>query len=45
MVFDVGASLGGVAIATLRGGSDSTLEDVGRGGGKLSWPDIVMESW
>jgi hypothetical protein len=45
MVFDVVATLGGFAIATLGGGSDSTLGDVGRGGGKLSWPDIIMESW
>ncbi len=44
MVFDVFATLGGVAIATLRGGSVSTLEDVGRGGGKSSWPDIIVES-
>ncbi len=40
MVFDVVATLGGVAIATLGGGSLSTLRDVGRGGGKVSWPDI-----
>jgi hypothetical protein len=45
MVFDVVATLGGVAIATLGGGSVSTLRDVGRGGGKLSWPDIIVESW
>ncbi len=38
MVFDVVATLGGVAIATLGG-------DVGRGGGKSSWPDIIVESW
>jgi hypothetical protein len=44
MVFDVVATLGGVAIATLGGGSDSTLGDVGRGGGKSSWPDIIVES-
>jgi hypothetical protein len=36
MVFDVVAPLRGVAIATLGGGSVSTLGDVGRGGGKLS---------
>ena len=45
MVFDVVATLRGVAIATLGGGSVSTLGDVGRSGGKLSWPDIIMESW
>ncbi len=45
MVFDVVATLGGVAIATLRGGSVSTLGDVGRGCGKSSWPDIILESW
>jgi hypothetical protein len=44
MVFDVVATLGGVAIATLVGGSVSTLRDVGRGGGKSSWPDIIVES-
>ncbi len=45
MVFDVVATLRGVAVATLGGGSVSTLGDVGRGGGKLSWPDIMVESW
>jgi hypothetical protein len=45
MVFDFVVALGGVAIATLRGRSVSTLGDVGRGGGKSSWPDIIMESW
>jgi hypothetical protein len=45
MVFDVVATLGGVAIAILGGGSVSTLGDVGRGGGKLSWPDIIVKSW
>ncbi len=45
MVFDVVATLRGVAIATLGGGSVSTLGDVRRGGGKLSWPDIIVESW
>jgi hypothetical protein len=45
MVFDVVATLGGVAITTLGGGSVSTLRDVGRGAGKLSWPDIIVESW
>jgi hypothetical protein len=45
MVFDVIATLGGVAIATLGGGSVSTLGDAGRGGGTLSWPDIIVESW
>ncbi len=45
MVFDVVAILGGVAIATLGGGSVSTLRNVGRGGGKSSWPDIMVESW
>jgi hypothetical protein len=45
MVFDVAATLGGVAIATLGGGSVSTLGDVGRGGGILSWPYILVESW
>jgi hypothetical protein len=45
MVFDVVASLGGVSITTLGGGSVSTLGDVGRGGVKLSWPDIIVESW
>jgi hypothetical protein len=34
--FDVVTTLRGVAITTLGGGSDSTLGDVGRGGGKLS---------
>ncbi len=37
MVFDVAATLGGVAFINLRGGSISTLRDVGRGGGKTSW--------
>jgi hypothetical protein len=32
MVFDVVATLGGVAIATFGGGSVSTLRDLGRGG-------------
>ncbi len=45
MVFEVVATLGGVAIATLRGGAVSTLGDVGRGGKKLSWLDMVVESW
>jgi hypothetical protein len=45
MVFDVVATLGGVAITTLGGGSISNLGDVGRGGGKPSWPDIILESW
>jgi hypothetical protein len=36
MVFDVVATLGGVAIATLGGESVSTLGDAGRGGGKSS---------
>ncbi len=45
MVFDVVATLGGVAITTLRGGSVSTLGDVGRVGEKSSWPDIIVESW
>ncbi len=45
MVFDVVATLGDVAITNLGGGSDSTLGDVGRSGGKLSWPDIIVESW
>jgi hypothetical protein len=45
MVFDVVATLGGVAIATLGGRSVSTLGDLGRGGGKSSWLDIIMESW
>jgi hypothetical protein len=45
MVFDVVATLGGVAIATLKGESVSTLGDVGRGGEKLSWPNIIIESW
>ena len=45
MVFDVVATLGGVAIATLGGGSVSTLGNVGRGGGKSSWPDVIVESW
>jgi hypothetical protein len=45
MVFDVVATLGGVAIATLAGGSVSTLRGVGKGGGKSSWPDIIVESW
>jgi hypothetical protein len=45
MVFDVVATLGGVAIATLRGGSVSTLRDVGKGGGKLGWLDLIVESW
>jgi hypothetical protein len=45
MVFDVVATLGGVAITTLGGGSVSTLGDVGRGGGKSSWLDIIVESW
>ncbi len=45
MVFDVVATLGGVAIPTLGGGSVSTLGDLGRGGGNLSWPDIIVESW
>jgi hypothetical protein len=44
MVFDVVATLGGVAIPTLGGGADSTLGDVGRGGEKLSWSDIIVES-
>ena len=44
MVFDVAATLGGVAIATFGGGSVSTLRDVERGGGKLSWMDIIVES-
>ncbi len=45
MVFDVAATLGGVAITTLGGRSVSTLGDVGRGGVKLSWTDIIVESW
>ncbi len=45
MVFDVVATLGGVAITTLGGGSVSTLGDVGRGGKKLGLPDIIVESW
>jgi hypothetical protein len=44
MVFDVVATLGDVAIANLGGGSVSTLRDVERGGGKLSWMDIIVES-
>jgi hypothetical protein len=44
MVFDVVATLGSVAIATLGDGSVSTLRDVGRGGGKMSWPNIIVES-
>jgi hypothetical protein len=36
MVFDVVATPGEVAIATLRGGSVSTLRDVEQGGGKSS---------
>jgi hypothetical protein len=45
MVLDVFSTLGGAAIATLGGKSVSTLGDVGRGGGKLGWPDIIVESW
>ena len=45
MAFDVVATLRGVPIATLGGGSVSTLRDVGRGGGKLSWADVFVESW
>jgi hypothetical protein len=45
IVFDVVATLGGVAIATLGGQSVSTLGDVGRDDGKSSWPDIIVESW
>jgi hypothetical protein len=45
MVFDVIATLGGAATTTLGGGVASTLGDVGRGGGDLGWPDIIMESW
>jgi hypothetical protein len=45
MVFDVVVTIGGVAITTLRGGSVSTLGNVGRGGVQSSWPDIIMESW
>jgi hypothetical protein len=45
MVFDVVAILVGIAIATLGGGSVSTLGGVGRGCVKLSWSDIIVESW
>jgi hypothetical protein len=45
MVFDVVATLGGAATAIFGGGAVSTLGDVGRGGGALGWPDIIVESW
>jgi hypothetical protein len=45
MVFDVVATLGGVAIANLGGRSVSTFGDVGRGGGKSCWLGIIVESW
>ncbi len=45
MEFDVVATLGGVATSILGGGPVSTLRDVGRGGGKLSFLDIIVESW
>jgi hypothetical protein len=45
VVMIVVASFEGVANATLGGGSISTFGDVGKGGGKLSWPDIIVESW
>ncbi len=44
MVLDVVATLGGAAIATLRGVAGTTLEDVGSGGGALGWPAMMVVS-
>jgi hypothetical protein len=44
MVFDVVATLGGAATATLRGVAGTTLGDVGSVGGALGWPDKMVVS-
>ncbi len=44
MVLDVVATLRGAAIVTLGGVADTTLGDVGLGGGALGWPAIMVVS-
>jgi hypothetical protein len=44
MVFDVDATLGGVAFATLGGVAVSTLGAGFGGDGAIVWPDIILVS-
>jgi hypothetical protein len=44
MVLDVVASLGGAAIASLRGVPGTTLGDVGSGAEALGWPAMMVVS-